>query len=343
MAKEKAKHDGLLCFLLALIVVLILVICGGGYYFLVVDNEEEITQNKTSNVEQENNNNTINKEQSEETNIKKIIGDWRPYSARENGEEIDLKLIYGSSLSMGGYLTFNTDGTYSEFINAYSEEIEDTLQGTYTIVNNNINILTKSGINKKMKYNEQTGEIISEKEGNITVIFKKVNKGIAELKTALTNYEWVKENLYMHRNVFGEKVFGDEEQYVSFEIINKANNNPIIVTLAEGAGSKQISIVRYQDNKVTVENWEPAHASHCGFEINNDILVANYAHMGTWEYHVYKISNDSTKKIEENSGSIGEKEDYTELQKIKNKYSTKLFEKELNSVNIVKYLKETIN
>ena len=38
MAKEKAKHDGLLCFLLALIVVLILVIGGGAYYFLVADN-----------------------------------------------------------------------------------------------------------------------------------------------------------------------------------------------------------------------------------------------------------------------------------------------------------------
>jgi len=44
MAKEKAKHDGLLCFLLALIVVLILVIGGGAYYFLVVDNGEEIAE-----------------------------------------------------------------------------------------------------------------------------------------------------------------------------------------------------------------------------------------------------------------------------------------------------------
>ena len=49
MAKEKAKHDGLLCFLLALIVVLILVIGGGAYYFLVVDNGEEIAENKTEN------------------------------------------------------------------------------------------------------------------------------------------------------------------------------------------------------------------------------------------------------------------------------------------------------
>jgi len=49
MAKEKAKHDGLLCFLLALIVVLILVIGGGAYYFLVVDNGEEIAEKKMEN------------------------------------------------------------------------------------------------------------------------------------------------------------------------------------------------------------------------------------------------------------------------------------------------------
>jgi len=49
MAKEKAKHDGLLCFLLALIVVLILVIGGGAYYFLVVDNGEGIANNESEN------------------------------------------------------------------------------------------------------------------------------------------------------------------------------------------------------------------------------------------------------------------------------------------------------
>jgi len=49
MAKEKAKHDGLLCFLLALIVVLILVIGGGAYYFLVVDNGEKIAESETEN------------------------------------------------------------------------------------------------------------------------------------------------------------------------------------------------------------------------------------------------------------------------------------------------------
>jgi len=57
MAKEKAKHDGLLCFLLALIVVLILVIGGGAYYFLVVDNGEEIAENNSVIVENEKDNN----------------------------------------------------------------------------------------------------------------------------------------------------------------------------------------------------------------------------------------------------------------------------------------------
>lgn len=50
MEKDKAKYDGILCFLLAVIVVLILVIGGGAYYFLVLDNGEEISENKTEQV-----------------------------------------------------------------------------------------------------------------------------------------------------------------------------------------------------------------------------------------------------------------------------------------------------
>jgi len=50
MGKEKAKHDWLLCFLLALIAVLILVIGGGIYYFLVVDNGDKILNAETENI-----------------------------------------------------------------------------------------------------------------------------------------------------------------------------------------------------------------------------------------------------------------------------------------------------
>lgn len=56
MSKEKGKHDGLLCFLLALIVVLILIIGGGAYYFLVVDNgEEKVIENEVENIQSINN------------------------------------------------------------------------------------------------------------------------------------------------------------------------------------------------------------------------------------------------------------------------------------------------
>jgi len=48
MAKEKTKHDGLLCFLLALIVVLILVIGGGAYYLFIADSGEVIFKNNRS-------------------------------------------------------------------------------------------------------------------------------------------------------------------------------------------------------------------------------------------------------------------------------------------------------
>lgn len=48
MAKEKAKHDWLLCLLLAIIIVLILIIGGGLYYILVIENEENIEENNSN-------------------------------------------------------------------------------------------------------------------------------------------------------------------------------------------------------------------------------------------------------------------------------------------------------
>ena len=52
MVKEKAKHDGLLCFLLAVIVVLILIIGVGAYYFLVIEKENKVIGN-TNNIDKE--------------------------------------------------------------------------------------------------------------------------------------------------------------------------------------------------------------------------------------------------------------------------------------------------
>ena len=73
MAKEKTKHDGILCFLLALIVVLILVIGGGAYYFLLLDMGEEFENNKTENINASTN---LNQEKSHELEAKKILEDY---------------------------------------------------------------------------------------------------------------------------------------------------------------------------------------------------------------------------------------------------------------------------
>lgn len=49
MGKEKAKYDGLLCFLLAVIVVLIVIIGAGAYYFLVIDDGEKANDFSNNN------------------------------------------------------------------------------------------------------------------------------------------------------------------------------------------------------------------------------------------------------------------------------------------------------
>ena len=78
MAKEKAKYDGLLCFLLALIVVLILVIGGGAYYFLVVDTGEEIANNQVENI-----NTSTNLEKSYVAEAKKILEQYIKFKIYE--------------------------------------------------------------------------------------------------------------------------------------------------------------------------------------------------------------------------------------------------------------------
>ena len=112
--------------------------------------------------------------QEEKDDAKKIIGNWSPYSAEKNGKEIELQEIYGSSLSLGGYLTFNKDGIYTEYIGAHSEESESELQGAYAVSENEINILTNSGSRKIYQYEEKTGYIIEQITEDISVAFKKV-------------------------------------------------------------------------------------------------------------------------------------------------------------------------
>lgn len=81
---------------------------------------------------------------SNQQEINKLVGIWKPFKAEYNGEEISLRSIYGSGIEYGGELRFNHNGTYTEFIGIYSDETINDLQGTYHIYGNGEKALLKT-------------------------------------------------------------------------------------------------------------------------------------------------------------------------------------------------------
>ena len=244
-------------------------------------------------------------------------------------------------------------------INSNIQEILDTNEINTNITEentNNSNVIKQNEINNNTEKNVSSNNIVNEtkdmpikentrinKDENQASSVNKRDTAIQEIKNNLKNYEWAKENLYMHRSVFGEKIFGDENQTVLFDVINNADEDaPIIVVQAEveTKNSKQISIVRYKDGEITVKNWDPVHYAHVGYEIKDNLLIESYAHMDSWECNVYKINNNTEEKIESTSGELkNEESDYSELDAIMKKYSSHEINKELNNTNIDKYIK----
>ena len=209
-------------------------------------------------------------------------------------------------------------------------------QNEFNNTSKNNNILNQTNNNSTPKNTNMNNE-----NNKVSTISKK-EQAIQEIKSNLKNYQWAKENVYMHKSVFGEKIFGDEEQIVLFDTINNENEDtPIIVVEAEveSKNSRQISIVRYKDGEVIVNNLQPVHNSHVHYEIENNLLIEIYAHMDSWEYNVFKITNNTEEKIESYSGELqNEESNYSELENISKKYSSHEITKELNDTNIDKYI-----
>lgn len=101
--------------------------------------------------------------------------------AEYNGKEIPLSSVYGSGIVYGGELILNDDGTYTEFIGVYSEDIKNDLQGTYKIYENGEKALLTSnnGESKVLKcleisnINSNEGTMVERLEDGTYVYFEK--------------------------------------------------------------------------------------------------------------------------------------------------------------------------
>jgi hypothetical protein len=83
-----------------------------------------------------------------------IIGTWNCIKAIDsNNEEVTIRDIFGSMVDIGvGDLTFNSDGTFTNYIGMFSSDYDDDTTGTYTILDSIITLKPNSGNNISITY-----------------------------------------------------------------------------------------------------------------------------------------------------------------------------------------------
>ena len=113
------------------------------------------------------------------TKKSRLIGNWKPYMAEQNGKEINLRDVYGSGIEYGGELLIESDGTFSELIGVYSEEEIDNFIGKYRILGNGEKAILTTN-NNEMKIVEFLDEssnvlLMSLENGTCVYFLKQTN------------------------------------------------------------------------------------------------------------------------------------------------------------------------
>jgi hypothetical protein len=165
---------------------------------------------------------------------------------------------------------------------------------------------------------------------------------ILKLKEALTDDEWVKNNLYSKINCFGEEV-DDENQNLFFLTFSYEENNPIV--LVENSTIDDFILILYKvyfsNGTVMVENvtGDVKHPSQGQFSIDESqgLVVYEYAHMGYYTFTAYDIKSDKITTYDTYKCDTGNC-DY-EYKGDKQYNSLSYIKTELTSENISNYLK----
>lgn len=152
---------------------------GNGFTGTITLGDNKITLNysvENFNIENEELEFAYKKERTSTQNLSgySLARDWDPKTATKNGKEISLQEIYGTGIQYGGYLTLNSDNTYSRLIGITSDEVEKDLTGTYEVKSNDIVLTTKNGKTEKAKF--VNGTIVYDYGDGINVTFYPVTE-----------------------------------------------------------------------------------------------------------------------------------------------------------------------
>lgn len=108
------------------------------------------------------------------SNVVDISGSWIFEKGLLNGQEVDSRDIFGSSIENGiGSLTLNQDGSFSDLIGTVtSSEFDNQTSGTYTVNGSTINLVYSNNQTKTLTYNSSEN-CIEYPAGGYTYILKK--------------------------------------------------------------------------------------------------------------------------------------------------------------------------
>ena len=168
---------------------------------------------------------------------------------------------------------------------------------------------------------------------------------IKTLKKYLLDDEWIKDNLYIEKDLANEKVKKSETQNLTFNVIrDKITSYPavIIKTELKDRIGAELYLLTYVSNKIIVKSITDGvvHPEHNVLLSNNSYVAVEYAHMGDWNYEIYTLSNGNLKEEKKGKGQLKDNEsDYLELNAITEKYNLKEITTVLNKTNIDKYIK----
>lgn len=153
------------------------------------------------------------------------------------------------------------------------------------------------------KLNSFTDKLNISSEKNTVKEENKINKDEVKktYKEVLNDKDWVKKNLYISKNYFGETISSNKKQTIKYAIIDDDTFTiPVGIAITEYTGDgdcNRCTILTYENGKVKTKIVDTDRVSY-SIDKDKKLLFAGSARMGTQRLTVYTINDKGVKKKE---------------------------------------------
>lgn len=211
-----------------------------------------------------------------------------------------------------------------------------------SLVKNNLSSKTNQTTKKKETEINEEPSPKKEEEPQVETTEKYYSKEYitSSIREKLTNYNWIKENLYSKVDCFNNQV-GEGTQELYFVVLSDENDNPFVIVSNDTDDKfiRSIYKVYFKDREVLVKNitGNIGHPGHIYFEIDKDqgIVAGIWGHMGNYKFTAYNVKNEEIEIYDEYSCQTGDCEYEYKGEK---EYNLSPIDIKLTTSNINKYL-----